>query len=194
MIATHTDADVIESSLAAPEQFAAIFDRHFDAIYWYLGRRVGCDRAEELAAETFTQAFATRRRYAQNRPDARPWLYGIASNLLSKHYRSEERQLRAYARTGVDPVQEIDIEAVVGQADAAAMGPLLAEALAALKRGDRDVLLLSVWAGLAYEQIADALLIPVGTVRSRLHRARHSIRDHLARHGYHPTTEDTATP
>ena len=77
-----TDAQAIGASLADPEAFAVLFDRHFDAIHGYAQRRVGPDLADEIAAETFTRAFDRRRRYDSSRDDARPWLLGIATNLL----------------------------------------------------------------------------------------------------------------
>jgi RNA polymerase sigma factor (sigma-70 family) len=134
------DGVIIAESLAEPTRFGAIFDRHYDAVYGFVARRVGTALATDLAAETFARAFAGRRRYrAETSSSARPWLFGIAVNLLRHHYRTEARQLRAYARTGVDPVLDAtpDIERRV---DAAAAG--LAEALAALRPAERDVLLL----------------------------------------------------
>mgnify|MGYP003287361327 CR=1 FL=1 len=175
-MAPRTDAEAIAASLSEPRAFVAVFDGHFDAVHRYLRRRVGKEIADELAAETFAQAFEHRKRYDRNRPDARPWLYGIAHNLLRHHYRDEERALRAYARTGADPLQ--------GSAeDADRPGPALADALAALSPGERDVLLLIAWAELEYAEVAQALRIPVGTVRSRLSRARGRFRELLERSG-----------
>ena len=93
-----TDARVIARSLDEPAVFAALFDRHYDSVHRYLARRVGPDIAAELASETFTTAFDVRRRYDPGRSDARPWLFGIATNLVRHHRRSEGRRLRAYAR------------------------------------------------------------------------------------------------
>ncbi len=176
-----TDAEVIAASRHDPDAFAAIFDRHFDAIFRYLRRRIGRNRAEELAAETFTQALAARHRFDTRHADARPWLYGIAVNLLRHHYRSEERELRAYARGGVDPLaaNEPSLERI----DAAAMGPAVAAALAELAPIERETLLLYAWAELGYGEIATALDIPIGTVRSRLNRARKRVRELLAASG-----------
>src|SRR5574341_1801060 len=95
--ATH-DTELIAASLLEPERFAELFDRHFPAIHRYLRRRVGPELADDLAAETFTQAFARRRHYQSEHPDARPWLYGIAGNLLRQHARAEQRRLHAYVR------------------------------------------------------------------------------------------------
>ena len=93
-----SDAQIIAASRVEPLVFAAVFDRHYDAVHRYLARRVGSDLADDLAAETFTTAFDVRRRYDTARPDARPWLFGIATNLLRHHHRGEARRLRAYAR------------------------------------------------------------------------------------------------
>jgi RNA polymerase sigma factor (sigma-70 family) len=166
------DADVIRSSFAEPEEFVSLFERHFDAIHGYLARRAGRDAGSELTSEVFATAFAQRSRYDLARPDAAPWLYGIAANLLHRRRRTEARQLRAYARTGIDHASTSD--------PAERPDPALAAALGALKPADRETLLLFAWADLDYEQIAEALQIPVGTVRSRLNRARRQLRAALA--------------
>ncbi|MGW4499222.1 RNA polymerase sigma factor [Micromonospora sp. NPDC004336] len=93
-IGTMTDAEVIERSVREPESFAGIFDRHAPHIHRYLARRLGAGIADDLAAETFLVAFRRRERYDTAYPDARPWLYGIATNLVSQHRREEEREYR----------------------------------------------------------------------------------------------------
>lgn len=113
----------------------------------------------------------------------RPWLFGIAANLLRRHRRAEERRLRAYARAAMAPGDASAFDGVDERLDAAAATVALAHALASLGPGERDVLLLHAWADLSYEQIAGALAIPVGTVRSRLHRARGVASELLARSG-----------
>lgn len=157
-------------------------------------RRVRPALADELAAETFLQAFAARSRYDPERADARPWLYGIASNLLRRYRRAEERRLRAYARAATPGSQDAGLDAVDARLDADAAGPALALALAALGPGERDALLLHAWADLTYEQIAEALSVPVGTVRSRLHRARGVVRELLERSGEEAGEPIAATP
>lgn len=164
-----SDADAIAASRSDPQAFVEVFDRHFHAIHSYLRRRIGSALADDLAASTFTEAFAARERYDRNRPDALPWLYGIASNLLRRHYRTEKRQLRAYARTGIDP-------ALARQAEPDPRGAEVATALMALSAEDRETLFLHAWTELSYAEIATALRIPVGTVRSRLNRARTTVR------------------
>jgi RNA polymerase sigma factor (sigma-70 family) len=178
-----TDAELIAESLAASHAFAAVFDRHYDAIAGFLRRRVEHALADELAAETFLQAFGARERYDGTRADARPLLYGIAANLLRRHRRAEERRLRAYARAATRAEDDSVLDAVDARLDAAASSAALAIALASLGPGERDVLLLYAWADLSYDEIAAALAIPVGTVRSRLHRARGVVRELLVRSG-----------
>jgi len=174
-----SDAKVIARSLDEPPVFATLFDRHYDSVHRYLARRVGWDIADDLTAETFTTAFDVRRRYDLGRPDARPWLFGIATHLVSHHRRSEGRRLHAYAR--LDPPIDDDggLQGSEARLDAAQIAPVVAAALTRLAGRDRDVLLLFAWADLHYEEIAVALGIPVGTVRSRLHRARQQLRERI---------------
>jgi RNA polymerase sigma factor (sigma-70 family) len=170
------DADAIARSIEHPGCFAALFDRHFDAISGYLARRVGRALGDELASETFVRAFAGRAGYDLDQRDARPWLYGIATNLLRKHARTEERQRRAYARAAQPDLTGGGLDGAEGRADAEARGPRVAAALARLQPADRDTLLLLALTHLDYQGIAIATGVPVGTVRSRLHRARRHMR------------------
>jgi DNA-directed RNA polymerase specialized sigma24 family protein len=93
-----TDAALVERSLRDPDAFAALFDRHADAIHRYAARRLGTEAADDVMAETFTVAFGRRERYDLAQPEALPWLYGIATNLIRGHRRSEARRWRALAR------------------------------------------------------------------------------------------------
>jgi RNA polymerase sigma-70 factor (ECF subfamily) len=178
-----SDAELIAASLRDPRVFAGLFDRHYAAVAGFLRRRLERALADELASETFLQAFDGRGRYDVSRADARPWLFGIASHLLSRHRRREERRLRAFARADRAAEDERGFEDVERRLDAATAAPVLAAALASLQTGDREVLLLYAWADLTYEEIAVALRLPVGTVRSRLHRARERVRGDLERDG-----------
>ncbi len=171
-----SDADVIELSRREPEQFAVLFRRHAPQIQRYVLRRLGPDAADDVVAETFLLAFRQRDRYDLARLDARPWLYGIATNLIGRHRRAEIRQYRALARTGCDPVTEPFTDRVDDRVSAGAAGRRLAAALARLPAAHRDTLLLVAWGDLSYEEVAAALGVPVGTVRSRLSRARTTLR------------------
>ena len=171
-----SDAEVIASSLAAPEAFGSVFDRHFVAVHRYLARRVGRERADDLASHTFTVAFERRASFREDAVGARPWLLGIATHLLLNERRSEQRLLETTARLGAQR------GAAVTHSDREPRGvdSELAAALAGLDGDQRDVLLLVAWGELSYEEIAEALAIPIGTVRSRLLRARAHLRDQLA--------------
>ncbi len=174
------DSTLIGRSLTAAEEFAAVFDRHASAVHRYIARRIGTASADDLTAETFLIAFRQRQRYDLSQPNARPWLYGIATNLLHRYRRTEVRHYRALARTGVDPVTEPDADRVVARVAAGAASRRLAAVLAKLPAGERDVLLLVAHEELDYADVARALDVPVSTVRSRLHSARKRLRAALA--------------
>lgn len=174
------DSAVIRASLAEPERFAPLFDRHAPVIYRYLARRAGSEVADDLTAETFLAAFRRRDSYDLACADARPWLYGVATRVLAQHWREDARQLRIRLAAVPDLNDPGHGDQVAGDVTAAAMRGALAEGLASLPAGDRDVLLLIAWEQLTYEEVARALAIPVGTVRSRLNRARMRLRSALA--------------
>lgn len=173
-----SDAAVIAASLDDPEAFGALFDRHATVVFRYLVRRVGVDEADGLLGEVFRIAFEKRATYDSARPNARPWLYGIATNLLARHRRREARRFHAMARVLAQSPSAADAtEAVVDALDAQDLWPRVAQVLGALPAPERDALVLYVWEELSYEEIAAALDIPVGTVRSRLNRARLTLRE-----------------
>ena len=174
-----SDAELIAASVATPVLFGEVFDRHGGRILRYLTRRIGPQDAEDLLSQTFLVALERRGSFDPAASSARPWLYGIASNLLLRRRRDEARFLRALARvpipTGVGPFEE----RAASRVDAEVAAEAVAGPLAGLSADDRNVLLLFAWAELSYDEIAAALGIPVGTVRSRMHRARHQLRKGL---------------
>lgn len=166
-----SDLECLALSLTQPAAFELLFERHFGAVHRYLHRRAGQDVADELAAETFALAFEQRASCRAN-GSALPWLYGIATNLLRRSWRDERTQLRAYGRSGVDRSADGDPEDAVARADGATLHAQLAKALEAMPRPQRDALLLYALADLSYEEVAVSLDVPVGTVRTWIHRAR----------------------
>ncbi|GAA1349919.1 RNA polymerase sigma factor [Streptomyces beijiangensis] len=170
------DAALLAASLHEPERFAALFDRHAPAIHQYVARRLGRDAADDVTAETFLTAFRIRARYDSERAGVRPWLFGITAKLIGRHRREEVKALKILARTGRDPVAESWTDSADDRVAAQAAVRPLAGALAKLSEDDRHTLLLLAWADLTYQEIAAALDIPVGTVRSRLNRARKKLR------------------
>jgi RNA polymerase sigma factor (sigma-70 family) len=173
-----SDVECLARSLKEPKAFELIFDRHFGAVHRYVHRRAGRELADELAAETFALAFE-RRASCRASGSVLPWLYGIATNLLRRRRRAERRQLRAYGRSGVDRWAGYEDEAAE-RVDGSSRGARLAGALAAMRPRERDALLLYALADLSYEEIAFALDVPVGTVRTWLHRARQVAQRELA--------------
>jgi RNA polymerase sigma-70 factor (ECF subfamily) len=173
------DGPVIAESLTDPARFGLIFDRHYDAIHRYLARRVGWDLAEDLTATVFLAAFQSRGRFRPSGHDAGPWLYGIATNILRRHTRTEVRRLRAYGRLPHPGTVHVDGDDLASRLDAQGAAAQIGDALAQLPEGERNAVLLIAWADLTYEQVAVALGVPIGTVRSRLHRARARLRELL---------------
>ncbi len=172
-----SDAEVIASSLTNPETFGVIYDRHFRAVFGYLGRAVSRDTALELAAEVFVRAFGTRNRFRSEYTSARPWLMGIAANLLAGHFRGRARERRAFARAVVrlDHIEDDMENEAVNRLHAEAYRETLIAAMASLRHEERSVVSLFAVGGLSYAEIAHALSIPEGTVRSRLSRARRKL-------------------
>ena len=174
------DAVVITASLDQPERFAVIFDRYFAEVHRYVERRLGTEAADDIAADTFLVAFGKRRRYRPEQRNARPWLYGIATNLIGKHRRRRTTAIRAYQRAGAADVSEGHDDQVAARVSAQQRHAELTRALAGLSRGERDVVLLVALADFSHDEVAQALGIPYGTVASRLSRARAKLRQRLA--------------
>ncbi len=159
------------------EALARLYDLAARPLHRYLSRRVGAEIADDLVAEAFLVLWEQRDRVDLGGAAARPWLYGVATNLLKRHRRGEERRLRAMARAGGRraTADEIDVR-VADRADAALLAGAVTGMLTRLRPEERDVLLLSAWADLTPSEIAAALDVPVATVRTRLHRARARLR------------------
>ncbi len=168
--------DVPDAGLV--DEFGRLYDEYARPLHRYLARRVGEQTAYDLVSETFLVALRQRNTYDPARAAVQAWLYGIATNLVRRHVRQEVRGLHAAARAGSrqDQSDTGHDTVVADRVDADVMARRLAPALAVLADADRDVLLLTVWAGLSSAEVADALGIPIGTVHSRLHRVRRKLR------------------
>ena len=173
-----SDADVISASLTDAAAFGRIFDRHATVLHRFLVRRVGPVEADALLGELFFIAFEKRSSFDTSRDSSRPWLYGIGTNLIARHRRSEERRLRALSRLAAQRQPAHDLAAQVsGAIDASIAWDVVVSGLASLPESERDTLVLFAWESLSYAQIADSLDIPIGTVRSRINRARSRLRE-----------------
>jgi RNA polymerase sigma factor (sigma-70 family) len=172
-----SDSAAIAGSLEHPAGFAAIFDRHYVAVHRFLARRVTRAQADDLASMTFVVAFERRESFRAHSTSALPWLLGIATNLLHERRRVEQRERGALVMLIAEHATAAD--AAEPDATAEPSTDQLARALATLDSAQLDVLLMHAWEELSYEEMADALNIPIGTVRSRLARARAHLRSQL---------------
>jgi RNA polymerase sigma factor (sigma-70 family) len=164
--------------LADPEAFGELFERNARDIYAFCFRRTGDGRAsEDLAQAVFLEAWRRRNEVELAPEDVRPWLFGVALNLIRNQRRSLRRHRAALERLprprsdndlGDDLAQRLDDEQRARE---------LLERLRGLSRADQDVIALCAWAELSYEQAAKVLGVPVGTVRSRLARARARLKE-----------------
>jgi RNA polymerase sigma factor (sigma-70 family) len=172
-----SDADIIRRSVESPQDFGEIFRRHYASVAAYASRRLGTRDGEDIAANAFIIAFERRSRFDTRYPSAKPWLLGITANLVRHHLRDERVHAAALTRSPVDAPAAIDDDP--DRLDAWRLRPVLAAALLSLSEDDRETFLLVALGEITYEEAAAALGIPVGTVRSRLHRARRAMRERL---------------
>jgi RNA polymerase sigma factor (sigma-70 family) len=172
-----TDAEIFRRSIRDPDVFREIYERHAVAVHSYARKRIGMSAGEEILAQTFLTAFEKRERFDPSYGSARPWLLGIATNLIRHHLREEREHLTALRKIGRErsaaPAENDE------RLDAERMRPTLIDALLALTDEDRETFLLLALGQLTYEEVASALGIPIGTVRSRIHRARTHLRERV---------------
>lgn len=166
-----SDSEAIRRSAAQPAMFSVVYERHMAAVFSYLRRRAGNEAADDLTAEVFVRAFRGRANYEDRLDTALPWLLGIASNVIGDHRRVERRRLATLEQLAGNA----QLDGVQGEARGLSSG--LVRSLRRIPAADRDALLLVCWGELSYEETAVALGVPIGTVRSRIARARSRLRD-----------------
>jgi RNA polymerase sigma factor (sigma-70 family) len=155
------------------ECFGVLFDRHAAAVRAFCARRTGSiDAADDLVSMVFLEAWRRRAEVELIDSNALPWLYGIARRTMQHRWRTALRHRRALERLGPAPATPDHADDVAARLDDERHLVRLGAAFRRLKPSDRDVLVLCVWQGLTYAEAAVALGVPVGTVRSRLSRAR----------------------
>lgn len=181
-----SDAALVAASLDTPHLFGVLYDRHAPDLYRYVYRRIGPADADDVVAQTFLIAFERRHHYDVTVVSSRPWLFGIATREISRHRRTERMRYRTLAAMPGRPVEDDIADRVTSHVAATTACVELARAMVRLSAPDRDTLLLYAWGSLSYEEVAVALNIPVGTVRSRLNRVRRRLREGLG--GVDPTS------
>ncbi|MEU6125245.1 RNA polymerase sigma factor [Streptomyces sp. NPDC047123] len=166
-----TDEDLLARAARDGSAFEPLVRRHSAALHGYFARRAP-HAADDLLAEAWLQAYTTRRGFDAGRGPARAWLFGVARNVLSAHWRRIDRQRPGPAgHSRDDPWEAVD-----ARLDAAAVAPRLRALLRELPAEERELLLLVAWEQLTPGEAAAVVGIPAGTARSRLHRARHRLR------------------
>jgi RNA polymerase sigma-70 factor (ECF subfamily) len=176
-----SDSRLIELSFTDVSHFDEIFLRHRETIFRFVARRVGWEVAADLTGEVFVRALAARTRYDLGRVSARSWLLGIASHVCVDHLRRTGLRRRRRDEVAAGWLYRLpgESDTVVDDTDARQLAPVLVDALRKLPERDCQVLLLQAVTDLTYQEIADVLVIPIGTVRSTLNRARHRMRELL---------------
>jgi RNA polymerase sigma-70 factor (ECF subfamily) len=153
--------------------FGELFDAYARSVYNHAFRLTGdWAQAEDVVSLTFLDAWRLREKVNEEGGSLRPWLLGIATNVTRNTRRAARRHAAAVARLPRGEIERDFADEIAGRLDDSAQLALVRTALAELRRADREVLALCVWAGLDYAAAAQALGVPVGTVRSRLSRAR----------------------
>ncbi|MFD7863972.1 RNA polymerase sigma factor [Streptomyces sp. NPDC057682] len=160
-----------------PDAFGTLFDDHARTVFRYAARSTGdAAGAEDIVSLTFLEAWRLRTTLRDSDEELKPWLLGIATNVLRNTRRAARRHDAALTRVPVRPAVPDFADELVGRIHDAEQLTAARAALARLRPKEREVFLLCVWDGLDYRQAARALGVPVGTVRSRLSRARKRLR------------------
>lgn len=157
------------------DAFGQIFDAHADFVFNVALRRTGSmTDAEDIAAEVFAELWRQRSTLEPRYGSVRPWLAGTATNLTRRHWRSTERRHRALLRlrSQSERISDDLAEEAVAKIEGARRADRVRTALLDLPADQYAVLTLSVWEGLSHEETAEALGVAIGTVKSRLSRAR----------------------
>jgi RNA polymerase sigma factor (sigma-70 family) len=185
-----TDAELWRRAVEGePEAFGVLFERHARAVYNYLFRRTAdWALAEDLASIVFLEAWRRRAEVELERDLALPWLLGVAMNVLRNRRRSQWRYRAALQRLPRDRGESFADDVHERIDDERRMRSLL-NALAELPKREQDVVALCIWSELSYEDAAAALDLPVGTVRSRLSRARARMRELAVESGHEVVNE-----
>jgi len=184
------DVELIVLSRDEPEAFGVLFERHAESLLGYFARRVlDAEAAAELTAETFAQAFASRRRFRDQGSDGLAWLYGIGRHLLARYFRNEAVDARARRRLGMPErtVGNDDYERIEELIDFDAIAQVVREALAELPTDQREAIKLRVIDGLSYRELAEQVGITEQTARARASRGLRRIVKRLG-------ADETAAP
>lgn len=175
----HDRDDVLVTAAAdASAVVASWYEAHAEIVFRYVARRLGSEIARDVVADVFRAAIEGFESYEASRGSERSWLLGIATNLVRRHWRTEQRRLRAIERLAhvrVDESAECS-DRVHERVDASRQMARLMDAVENLPAEDRDLLVLVAWERCSHAEVGEILAIPTGTVGSRLNRIRTQLR------------------
>jgi RNA polymerase sigma factor (sigma-70 family) len=178
---TPDDVELWRAASTDPEAFGELYERHAQAVYAFCARRTGdLTLAEDLTSVVFLEAWRRRRSVRLDGRSALPWLLGTARNVVRNQRRSLRRHRAALLRMSANDVSPSGEEEAIGRVDAQRALSAALEAVGRLPREQQDAVNLVLWSGLSYEDAAQALGVPIGTVRSRIARARAALGTSLA--------------
>lgn len=167
------DASLLARSRDEPEAFGAFYERHAEVLLRYFAKRtLDPEAAAELVAETFAEAFASRRRFRDRGLGGIGWLYGIGRHQLGRYFRTGAVDARARRRIGIAPraVSEEDYERIEELIDFEQVGRAIARAFSLLSEEQREAMTLRVIEGRSYREVAEALRVTEETARARVSR------------------------
>ena len=169
-----TDSELLDrAKVGDADAFGVLFERHAPAVLQFCFRRTAdAALAEDLTSIVFLEAWRKRGKLELFQDSARPWLFGVALNVVRSQHRAQRRCSDALARLPATPPAEAESERAIARIDAEREMRVLIDIVSKLNRREREVLELCVWAELSTEEAASSLGISVGAVRSRLSRAR----------------------
>lgn len=156
--------------------FGQLFERHADRVYNHCFQRIGWDVATELTSVVFLEAWRRRREVRVTTLSILPWLLAVANNVVSQQRRTQRRHRQALARLPAVPASADHADDVAARVDDERTMQRILAVLAGMSEAEQDVLSLCVWSDISYEEAAAVLCVPVGTIRSRLSRARKRLR------------------
>lgn len=177
-----SDAALWARASVDPCAFGDLYDRHADAVYTHCFRRTASwSVAEDLTSVVFLEAWRKRADVKLTTDSILPWLLAVANNTIRNQDRSLRRHRRLLAKLPIEPQGADLAEDVAGRLDDAQVMRDVLSVFSELTQDEQDILALCVWAGVSYADAALALGVPIGTVRSRLSRARQHLRRLLDR-------------
>ena len=160
--------------------FGLLFDRHAKRVYNHCFRRTAdWSVAEDLTSVVFLEAWRKRKDLRLHSDSILPWLLAVANNCLRNTERSRRRYRRLLAKLPrAFDIQDPDID-IAGRIDDEKQMRNVLESVRQLRAEDQEIIALCDWTGLSHQEASTALGIPVGTVKSRLSRARERLRDQI---------------